>query len=44
MRRAACLLLALMLAGCSHDSLKAPCQHPFLVATSGCGPLWPLNR
>ena len=44
MKVIATLLLVLVLSGCGHDSLKAPCQHPSLADASGCGPLWPLNR
>lgn len=38
------LLATLLLAGCSHQDLKPPCQHPALAAIGGCGPLSPLNR
>lgn len=44
MKAVALLFVLLVLAGCSHEDLKPPCQHPALALASGCGPLIPLNR
>ena len=37
-------VVALLLAACSHQDLKPPCQHPALALIGSCGPLLPLNR
>lgn len=38
------LVLALLLASCAHEDLKAPCRHPALTLfADDCGPLRPVQ-
>jgi hypothetical protein len=43
-RAALALLAALLLAGCAHQDLKAPCRHALLGMFAGaCGPIRPVQ-
>jgi hypothetical protein len=43
-RATVALLFALLLSGCAHQDLKAPCRHAALAwFAGGCGPIKPVQ-